>query len=499
LGLQGGKLTFKILRLNEPELYFSNNKTSIDPQVGLLNFGPNGGVNTGKEKEQRFTITAGIIGTTRSINSTNIFLGILNHHISAEETSSVEYKGIDFPGLGLQGPLRFEIVIDSNCVLKIEREFIRNLSKLVDRKERVKQLVGEYCRQFDLLTDAYPKPNVVLLPLDDELIELCKDPELKTDKIIFQRRDFGDPESANASMFDFHNHIKAQAASPKRDFVTQMINPKTLAFSEDKQSAALIAWNFSVGVFYKATGVPWKLADINENTCYIGISFYREIVQENMTMRASIAQVYMRTGESQVITGRPFRWDQRTQGKNVKLDSAQMSQIVADSVKIFEDQRHKLPERLVVHKSSAFNENEINGCLDGAKCIDEIDIVNVSEYTDFRAYHNKYDYPVVRGTLITQKEKTNQAFLFTSGFVPALGTYPGSSVPKPLLLNCNRIDTSIELIGTDILGLSKLDWNSATFYTTLPVTLSVSEKVGNILAEMVLSNIPPPPSYRYYM
>lgn len=353
--------------------------------------------------------------------------------------------------------------------------------------------------QFDLLIDAYPKPHVILLPLDQEFIDLCKAPGMKNDRIVYQNRDFGDPESSKAPMFDFHNHIKAQAASPKRNFVTQMISPKTLAFSEEKQNPALIAWNFSVGTFYKATGVPWKLADINENTCYVGISFYREITKDNMSVRASIAQVYMRTGESQVITGRPFKWDQRIQGKQVRLDPLQMHDIVQDSIKIFNAQRHKLPERLVVHKSSAFTKEELDGCLDAAKDIDEVDIVHISEYTSFRAYHTKSDFPVVRGTLITKEKKPSEAFLFTSGFVPALGTYPGPSVPSPLYLDCPRIDTSIELIATDILGLSKLDWNSATFYTRLPVTLSVSEKVGNILAEMVLADIPPPPSYRYYM
>jgi len=488
---------YKIVRLEEPQLYFSNNKTCIDPQVGLLNFGPNGGLAIGKE--QKITITAGIIGTTQSVNATKIFLKILSNRIAAEDTGSVEYKGIDFPGMGLQSPLKFELVIDQNCVLKLEKDFIRKLSENLDRKDRIRQVVDEYCRQFDLMIDAYPKPNVILLPLDQEIIDLCKDPALKSERIIFQNRDFGDPASSSASMFDFHNHIKAQAASPKRNFVTQMISPKTLAFSEEKQNAALIAWNFSVGTFYKATGVPWKLADINENTCYVGISFYREINRGNMSVRASIAQVYMRTGESQVITGRPFRWDQKTQGRQVKLDFNQMSEIVGDSIKIFHAQRHKLPERIVVHKSSSFTKEEMSGCLDAANNIDEVDLVHISEYTAFRAYHTKCDFPVVRGTLITKNENSSEAFLFTSGYVPALGTYPGPAVPRPLYLHCPRIDTSIELIATDILGLSKLDWNSATFYTRLPVTLSVSEKVGNILAEMVLANIPPPTSYRYYM
>lgn len=487
---------FKVSRLEEPELYFGGNEKCIDPQVGLLNFGPHGGVEIGKD--QKVMIKAGIIGTTRSINAATAFLTRLNSRIPAETKSSEEYKGIDFPGLGLDGPLRFEILPDDNCVEKISREFIRFLSKL-GRKDRIRHAIAEYCDKLDILAEAHPKPDIILLPVDDELLTLCKDPYLKIDKIIYQRRDFGDSDSVDVPLFDFHHHIKAQAASPKRNFVTQMLLPKTLVFSEEQQSAALIAWNFSVGTYYKATGVPWKLAEINEDTCYVGISFYREIVKSKMAMRASIAQVYMRTGESQVISGRPFEWDQETRGKNVQLDSEQMAQIIRDSVEIFNKQRGKLPQRLVVHKSTRFSDNEIKGCAEGSKNVDEVDIVHISEDLGFRAYHHKHDFPVVRGTMITHTNRPNESILFTSGYIPALATYPGPSAPRPLHLICQRLDTSMETICADILGLSKLDWNSSTFYTKLPVTIAVSEKVGSILAEMVLAGITPPTSYRYYM
>jgi hypothetical protein len=489
----------KVFRLEEPELYFAENEKCPDPQVGLLNFGPHGGIVASKEAEKKkVSINAGIIGTTRSINATLAFLSRLNHRISAEEDSSTEYKGVDFPGLGLNSPLRFEISVDENCVQKIDREFIRHISKL-DRKERISQSVSKYCEIFDILTEAYPRPAIILLPLDDELLTLCKDPRFRSERIVYQHRDFGDPDSANAPLFDFHNYLKAQAAHSKRNFVTQMLRPDTLVFSEERQSAALIAWNFSVETYYKATGVPWKLADISENACFIGISFYREIMKENMAMRASIAQVYMRTGESQVISGRPFEWNQNLKGRQVQLNSSQMAQIIKDSVGIFYEQRKKIPDRLVVHKSTKFSDDEIRGCVEGAEDVDEIDIVHISDYTGFRAYHHKYDFPAVRGTVIADTEKNNEAILFTSGYVPALGTYPGPSAPRPLHVGCQRLDTSIETVCTDILGLSKLDWNSSTFYTRLPVTIGVSKKVGDILAEMVLAGITPPSSYRYYM
>jgi len=89
--------------------------------------------------------------------------------------------------------------------------------------------------------------------------------------------------------------------------------------------------------------------------------------------------------------------------------------------------------------------------------------------------------------------------LFTSGYVPALATYPGPGVPRPLHLICQRLDTSIESICMDMMGLTKLDWNSSTFYTRMPVTIGVSRKVGAVMAEMVATGGTPPSSYRFFM
>lgn len=486
-------MTPRVFLLQEPELFFGGNRRCLDPQVGLLNFGPHGGI--GEDVPKKISIRAGIIGTTRSIDATRVWLDRLKYRIAAEERTNTEYKGIDFPGMSLSSPLRFEILVDKNCIIKIDKIFIKNLEKK-RRKERILLAVKEYCRKFDDLTEAHPQPQIVLLPIDDVMLRLCKEPHRKTDKIIYQSRVFGESDNPT-ELFDFHNYLKAQAAM--RNFVTQMITPKTLVFAEEKQSAAIIAWNVSVGIYYKATGIPWKLAEIDENTCYTGISFYNEIRRKGKSMRAAIAQVYMRTGESQIIRGKSFKWDEEERGRTVRLTSSQMANIVQDSISLFLRQRGQLPRRLVVHKSTRFSDEEIDGCEQASKDIDELDIVHIREMTGFRAYHMKHDYPAVRGTVITDS-KANEAMLYTSGYVPALGTYPGPSSPRPLHIICQRIDTSIESICRDILGLTKLDWNSSTFYTRMPVTIGVSRKVGAVMAEMVSTGIKePPPSYRFYM
>jgi hypothetical protein len=481
----------RISRIDEPVLFFGGHGECLDPQVGLLNFGPYGG--RGVDEEKGITIRAGIIGTTRSITSTKLWLERLRHRIFAEETLSTEYKGIDFPGLNLNSPLGFEIVIDQNCIQRIERQFVKDLKKL-SRRERVYESVQEYCRKIDNLTEAHPPPDIILLPIDDDLFKLCKEPGRRTDKIVYQRRVFGDPERGFAPMFDFHNYIKAHAAL--KGLVTQMLQPKTLIFAEDKQSPSIIGWNIAVGIYYKATGIPWKLADIDEETCYVGVSFYNEIRESIKTLRASFAQVYMRTGESQVIRGQPFEWDYKEKGRNVQLTSSQMERLITRAIKIYSDQRNKLPRRLVVHKSSIFSGDEIKGCEFACESIDELDIANISEYLGFRAYHENFDYPVVRGTTITNSD---EVILFTTGYVPALATYPGPTVPRPLLLRCQKIDTSIETICYDVMCLTKLDWNSSTFYTKMPVTIGVARKVGEVMAEMVAEGGDPPSSYRFYM
>jgi len=44
-----------------------------------------------------------------------------------------------------------------------------------------------------------------------------------------------------------------------------------------------------------------------------------------------------------------------------------------------------------------------------------------------------------------------------------------------------------------------LDWNTSTFYKRMPVTIGVSGKVGDIMAEMRAIKESPPNSYKFYM
>ena len=102
----------RIVLIKERVLFFGKNSKCLDPQVGLLNFGPM--VETRLKSRLKFDSQRNY-GTKRSIDKTKVWLDRLKFRINAEQKSKTEYKGIDFPGISVEGPFHFEIIIDDNC------------------------------------------------------------------------------------------------------------------------------------------------------------------------------------------------------------------------------------------------------------------------------------------------------------------------------------------------------------------------------------------------
>ncbi|MDP2411480.1 MAG: hypothetical protein Q8M26_14495 [Pseudolabrys sp.] len=87
--------------------------------------------------------------------------------------------------------------------------------------------------------------------------------------------------------------------------------------------------------------------------------------------------------------------------------------------------------------------------------------------------------PVLRGTAL--KLDRRNAFLWNSGYVPQLLTYPGREVLTPLKIRIVFGDSEIEQVVADILALTKLNFNACIFGDGLPVTLRFADDIGEIL------------------
>lgn len=77
-------------------------------------------------------------------------------------------------------------------------------------------------------------------------------------------------------------------------------------------------------------------------------------------------------------------------------------------------------------------------------------------------------------------------------------TYPGREVPTPLKIKVVFGNTRIEQVLEDIMGLTKLNFNTCIYGDGLPVTLRFAEDVGEILTAIPTIESKPLP-FRHYI
>lgn len=482
----------KINHLPEPKLIFEDNQRCYDPKFGLLLHGPCGWRNdSGKSNH---VISAGVIGTKVSIGRLKAMLERMRNRIVSEDKNKPWKR--EFPGLGVKSPLHFDIQISSANEEVISRQEESQILALPSRDDRIIKACEIYEEKLnELISSTHPRPTIIFYPLSRELVNSTKDPRYETEKIIFSRRK-PDEEGIREyiPLFDFHHFLKVIGFP--HNIPSQVILPSTLDGLK-KQDFATIAWNFSVAAYYKATHTPWKLADLDEETCYVGISFYDEVTPKGVQKRAAMAHVYLRTGESQIIRGKSFSWE-GPYWKSPHLDSSLSSEILSDVVNLYRSQKGKEPARVVIHKSSDYVDEEKDGFSRTVASDCYLDLVHIFPKSLMRFYLRGSGFPPLRGTLIYEGTH-DPAYLYTTGYLPGFSTYMGSGTPWPLEFFCDRLDTDIERVANDIMALTKLDWNNTDFCISQPVTISVSRKVGEILAESRARDFRAPQSYSYYM
>jgi hypothetical protein len=72
------------------------------------------------------------------------------------------------------------------------------------------------------------------------------------------------------------------------------------------------------------------------------------------------------------------------------------------------------------------------------------------------------------------------AYLWTNGYVPQLDTYIGPETPNPLFITALRSKLSMPPLKTvlgDIMGLTKINYNSCNYNDGLPVTVRFGMEV----------------------
>lgn len=436
-------------------------------------------------------IRIGTVGTGETIAGFSKFLDRCREGIEGRKSPRVNLFP-PFPGLQNRNPFRCAFSTDDSLQRLIPNGDIRKIAGIAKQNEAVCEGVELFADQTRILLEGSSKPDVIVAALPADLIA----------KIVNARAGGGsaDDESDPLNFRDMYKARALQMHAP-----TQVVWPtlwddhakiprKIRKTIRQVQDPATRAWNILNALFYKAGRAPWRLPvrEGEYKAIFLGIGFYKDLGGRNLM--TSTAQMFDERGRGLILRGGKalhYKHD-----RHPYLERGDAYQLVVRSLQEYRAQHGHLPARLVIMKTSRFDAAEADGMIQAASDagISFSDLVWVSE-SPHQMLMREGNYPAFRGTAV---ECGGELMLYTRGSVPWYRTYPGARIPKPLHLRPYRCDTPIAQLGEEVLGLTKMNWNSTQFDQALPIPIRAARQVGKVLKHVSGAQIERS-DYRFYI
>jgi hypothetical protein len=286
--------------------------------------------------------------------------------------------------------------------------------------------------------------------------------------------------------FDLHNFIKAFCVP--EGLATQFLEEDTL----DNPLQCRIRWWLSLALYVKSMRTPWVLSGLDSDSAFVGLGIGVDRKAEaGRNIILGCSHLYNAQGQ-----GLQFRLSKvenpifRQRNAFMSYDDARR---VGETIRqLFWESRFKLPERVVIHKLTPFLNEERRGLQAGLSGVKEIELLEIhvddalrylSSLPQLDGTFKEDGYPVRRGTLL--KLDRDSALLWVHGVSravnPRFSYYQGKRrIPAPLVVRRHSGRSDLTKIGDEILGLSKMNWNSFDLYTKLPATVESSKQIARI-------------------
>lgn len=463
----------KCYQAKEPELIFdyeNNSYVAVNQLKGLINYGP---IETYTNRSVRLAV----------LSPRECAKDIWNHlnKLNMHHVTKLKQEGAFLPEyLGFQNVFRCGLDIPNgndvkrfmgysmNKALEVDAErYFNGICQYIDRFERERY-------EFDVLIIYIPK-------------QLSKMRELKNDKVYF----------------DLHDSLKIYCAG--KGIVTQIIEERSVHTNNDM---AKIIWGLSTAIYTKSVGKLWKPKTTRYDTAFIGLS-YVQSVKNNERISIGCSQLFDSEGNGMKLYLRPLKNPQIIQ-KNPYMRSEDACRLMNNLKKIYDESipLHKL-NRIVIHKTTHFTKEEMEGITKGLAGVDNIELLQIQEFTAWRAIRFQNDnvtpFPIQRGTVIPLDKDT--FLVWTHGSVQHdelsgknMNYYKsGRGIPTPLLVRRFMGKSSAEELVNEILMLTKMNWNSGDgLYKILPVTLDFAKTLSRV-AKQDLVVYDRPYDFRYFM
>ena len=491
-------IQIELAQLPMPPMEFGAPGTFGDPKTGLSEAGPFDLRFGAAHKTQ---VRVGLVGTDEMIKKGTQWLERCCNAIPSEIKGTTQY--MDFPGF--KSVFRAALVLNERWTVGIDATKLDIALKKRIPKRRFEEVLALYVDGVKKLADdTEMRPDIVIVCLPEGVVQTCwsiSGSLTRQQQELIKKRQ-AERERGQLSLFDFEENeddllnrdfrraLKARAMEFRMPI--QIGTNNLFTDLDTNQDAATRAWNMSVALYYKAGGIPWRMKTDGPETCFVGISFHHQQTLAQHFTYASLAQAFSTRGDGFAIRGEAMPRDEK-QGRNVHLTPNQAAELGRGVLEEYRERSGGTPQRVVLHKTTQFDEPEQEGFRHAFQNVPIVELINIMP-TQFRLL--KYGkYPPRRGTLCTVNKTST--YLFLTGYMPEWGTYPGPHIPAPVKLVSND-DVDMHRVATDILGLARMNWNTASISSAQPVTLSFSRRVGGIMKE-IGEDKEPHPSFRYYI
>lgn len=501
----------RLLLLDEPSLQFGHNQTEVYAKDGLLLFGPPSDL--GQPERIRY----GLVGTERGLRLFKKWHRSVQGMIPAKDPNKQHFQY--WPGFSAvfgaswpETPLA-EYDVDERALrdairTKDRHHAIYNAVTLVEEK------IVRHCREeerqpqmwFVVIPDEVfrygrPKSSVPTLLQIPSNAAIGKEAAIRYQYEGDLFNDYSDQVRMYRFDPDFHAQLKARLL---KWAVVQVVRESTLTGGEYEeegqvrsramQDRATTAWNLCTTAYFKAEGSPWRLANVRDGVCYVGLTYK---IDDTAASRENVccgAQMFLDSGDGVVFRGAMGPWLSRD-NKEFHLGREAAADLMHTVVESFRAKRGYAPSEIFVHGQTNFSFDEWEGFKEGVPSGTRVFTVKI-RYSNRLKMYRAGTRPVVRGSAWVVDGR--RGFLWTNGYVPRLATYPGWEVPNPLEILVQHGGADITAVLKDVLGLTKLNYNACQYGDGSPVTLKFANMVGNVLTATPEKDHPPLP-FRYYI
>ena len=493
----------------EPALEFRYAQKSVDPKVGLSIFGPH---DTDLPSHPK-NISSGVVGTRTGISLASHFLKTIQSPVFSETASKNARLWPAFPG--------FQAAFYASMAERPTRSFELDGTKLVmastnlDPNRRAFDVVNQYLEGINRIVQSEDPLHVVICSVPDIIFENCRPKsriaEGTGERIpLTERRNraggqtdlFGtyDVQMYRYSV-DFRRQLKARAMESR--VPTQIILESTFRTDDvprqfEPRGASPLsarAWNICTTVYYKAGGKPWRLSTSREGVCYVGIVYRKTDAVIGNRTACSAAQMFLDTGDGVVIRGDFGSWFSPSTGQ-FHIDRRAAENLLTKVLDTYALLEGKPLREVFLHYRASISNEEYGGFK--AACPSNVKLVciRVRREEDESRLYREGTRPVIRGNFLQVNYR--RGYLWTTGFKPFYGTYDGWETPVPLRIDVEYGDEDVKQVATNILGLTKLNFNECKYGDSNPVTIGFSDAIGEVLvSNPTITN--PSPRFKFYI